>query len=170
MKENNISLARYDAIPAHKAVLRNAAPAIVGSLMQLVYNLADTFFIGLTGDDLQVAAVSLAFPVFMLFMAFGLVFGIGGTSVISRAYGEGRNEYAKKVSSFCMWASIATGVVMSLIFYVFMDDILRAVGANADTLEYTRDYLLIVVTGVPLSLSAARFQTFSAPRVSPARR
>lgn len=66
-------------------------------LMVLIYNLADTFFIGQTHDDLQVAAVSLATPVFLLFMAVGTIFGIGGTSIISCAMGEGRTDYAKKM-------------------------------------------------------------------------
>ena len=70
-------------------------------LLTLKY-LADTFFIGQTHDDLQVAAVSLATPVFLIFMAVGTVFGMGGTSVISRAMGQGRQDYAKKVCSFCM--------------------------------------------------------------------
>ena len=77
--------------------------------MVLIYNLADTFFIGQTHDDLQVAAVSLATPFFLLFMSVGTVFGIGGTSVISRALGEGRRDYTKKVCSFCMCAVLPSG-------------------------------------------------------------
>lgn len=80
----------------HKAVFKNALPAMAAMLMVLIYNLADTFFIGQTHNDLQVAAVSLATPVFLLFMAVGTIFGIGGTSVISRAMGEGRTDYPKK--------------------------------------------------------------------------
>ena len=89
--------------PVRKAVLLQIVPAVASQMVTLVYNLADTFFIGQTHDDLQVAAVSLATPVFLLFMSVGTVFGIGGTSVISRALGEGRRDYAKKVCSFCMW-------------------------------------------------------------------
>ena len=92
----------FDKAPFSTAVLKNAVPAMAAMLMVLVYNLADTFFIGQTHDDLQVAAVSLATPVFLIFMSVGTVFGIGGTSVISRAMGEGRPEYAKRVYSFCM--------------------------------------------------------------------
>ena len=88
--------------PISQAVLKNAIPAMLAMLMVLIYNLADTFFIGQTDDALQVAAVSLATPVFLIFMALGTIFGIGGTSVISRAMGEGRQDYAKKVCSFCM--------------------------------------------------------------------
>lgn len=80
----------------HKAVFKNALPAMATMLMVLIYNLADTFFIGQTHNDLQVAAVSLATPVFLLFMAAGTIFGISGTSIISRAMGEGRTDYPKK--------------------------------------------------------------------------
>ena len=105
--------------------------------MVLIYNLADTFFIGQTHDDLQVAAVSLATPVFLLFMSVGTVFGIGGTSVISRALGEGRRDYAKKVCSFCMWCCVAVGVLMSALFLIFMDQILAMIGASAETWDYS---------------------------------
>lgn len=80
----------------HKAVFKNALPAMAAMLMVLIYNLADTFFIGQTHNDFQVAAVSLATPVFLLFMAVGTIFGIGGTSIISRAMGECRTDYPKK--------------------------------------------------------------------------
>lgn len=93
--EDNKSMEVFAKAPIRKAVLQNALPAMAAMLMVLIYNLADTFFIGQTHDDLQVAAVSLATPVFLLFMSVGTVFGIGGTSVISRALGEGRRDYAK---------------------------------------------------------------------------
>lgn len=94
--EKNKSAEIFENAPVHKAVFKNALPAIATMLMVLIYNLADTFFIGQTHDDLQVAAVSLATPVFLLFMAVGTIFGIGGTSIISRAMGEGRTDYPKK--------------------------------------------------------------------------
>lgn len=94
--EDNKSMEVFAKAPIRKAVLQNALPAMAAMLMVLIYNLADTFFIGQTHDDLQVAAVSLATPVFLLFMSVGTVFGIGGTSVISRALGEGRRDYAKR--------------------------------------------------------------------------
>ncbi|MDR0499100.1 MAG: MATE family efflux transporter [Holophagales bacterium] len=137
-------LGELDSMPVRKAVLKNAIPTIMAMLMVLVYNLADTFFIGLTHDDFQVAAVSLATPVILIFMALGMVFGIGGTSVISRAFGEGRNDYAKKISSFCIWSGIAVGIIFSALFYIFMDDILRLIGASENTWQLTKDYLSIV--------------------------
>ncbi|MCI9507789.1 MAG: MATE family efflux transporter [Oscillospiraceae bacterium] len=121
-------------------------------LMVLIYNLADTFFIGQTHNDILLAAVSLATPVFLIFMAVGTVFGMGGTSVISRALGEGRTEYAKKVCSFCMWGCIVVGITISALFLIFMDSILALVGASADTWEPAKTYLAIVAFGGPFVL------------------
>ena len=152
--EENKSLEVFAKAPIRKAVLQNALPAMAAMLMVLVYNLADTFFIGQTHDDLQVAAVSLATPVFLLFMSVGTVFGIGGTSVISRALGEGRNDYAKKVCSFCMWSCVGVGVLMSALFLLFMDPILSLIGASAETWAYAKTYLTIVSCSGPFVLIA----------------
>ena len=100
----------------------------------------------------MIAAVSLVTPAFLLFMAVGTVFGIGGTSVISRAMGEGRKEYAKKVCSFCMWSCVAVGIVMVIVIFAFMDSILKMLGASADTMDYARQYLSIVTVAGPFVL------------------
>lgn len=144
-KQNSMEV--FHNVPVSQAVFKNALPAMAAMLMVLVYNLADTFFIGQTNDALQVVAVSLATPVFLMFMSVGTIFGIGGTSVISRAMGEKREEYAKKACSFCMWACITVGIVMSCLFLVFMDNILTMLGASADTWDFARDYLTIVSFG-----------------------
>lgn len=143
MKNDQATKVFRDA-PVSQAVLKNAIPAMLAMLMVLVYNLADTFFIGQTHDALQVAAVSLATPVFLIFMAVGTVFGIGGTSVISRAMGEGRETYAKKVCSFCMWSCVIVGVILSAIFLIFMDQILALCGASQETWDLAKTYLTIV--------------------------
>jgi len=102
----------FEKAPVSQAVLKNSVPAMAAMLMVLVYNLADTFFIAQTHNDILVAAVSLATPVFLIFMAVGSIFGIGGTSVISRSLGQGRAEYAKKVCSFCMWGCVVAGIAL----------------------------------------------------------
>ncbi|MCI8285596.1 MAG: MATE family efflux transporter [Firmicutes bacterium] len=146
------SIEIFSKAPVRKAVLINALPAMAAMIMTLIYNLADTFFIGQTEDALQVAAVSLAMPVFLIFMAFGTIFGAGGTSVISRALGEDRNEYAKKVCSFCMWCCIIAGTAISALFLIFMDKILTLAGASANTWEYTKSYLSIISVSGPFLL------------------
>lgn len=152
--ENNTALDSFRNAPIHRAVLKNALPAMAAMLMVLVYNLADTFFIGQTHDDLQVAAVSLATPVFLIFMSVGNIFGIGGTSVISRALGEGRQAYAKKVCSFCMWSCVAAGLILSAVFLLGMDHILTWIGASSDTWAFAKTYLTIVSFSGPFVLIA----------------
>lgn len=142
----------FEKAPVSKALLKNTLPSMAAMLMVLIYNLADTFFIGQTHNDILVAAVSLATPVFLIFMAAGNVFGMGGTSVISRALGAGRKEYARKVCSFCMWGCVAVGIAMSALFLIFMDDILSLVGASSDTWAPAKTYLTIVSLGGPFVL------------------
>lgn len=94
----------FENAPVRKAVFTMAIPTIISMLVVVVYNMADTYFIGKTNDEMQVAAVSLATPVFMLFMALGNLFGIGGCSSISRALGEKNDERAKKFLHFAVIA------------------------------------------------------------------
>lgn len=133
-------------------VFRNVVPAMLGTLMMLIYNLADTFFIGQTHNDFMVAAVSLATPVFLIFMALGTLFGVGGASMISRALGRGDKDYACRVSSFCTWASIGIGVIYTVILLLFINPILKALGTSADTFAYTKTYLVIVSIGGTFSI------------------
>lgn len=150
--KNSKSLEQYNEMSPTKAVIKNAVPAMAAMLMVLIYNLADTFFVGQTNDALQVAAVSLATPVFLLFTGIGGIFGVGGTSVISRAMGQGRKDYAKKVSAFCMWGCVIVGVVLSALLLIFMDNILTLIGASADTMDFARSYLSIVALCGPFVL------------------
>ena len=147
----------FEKAPVSQAVLKSALPAMAAMLMVLIYNLADTFFVGQTHDAYQVAAVSLAMPVFLMFMAVGTVFGMGGTSVISRALGQGRTDYAKKVCSFCMWGCVVVGVIMAALFLIFMEPILTMVGASEGTWAYAKSYLTIVSFGGPFVLISNAF-------------
>ena len=147
----------FRSAPIPKAVLVNALPAIGVQVMVMIYSVADTFFIGCTGNPYQIAAVSLAMPVFLLFVAMGTLFGIGGTSAISRALGEGRFDHAKKLSSFCMWGSILVGVVLAGVILLSMDGLLNILGATENTAEYTRTYLTIVTLCGPFAVVANAF-------------
>lgn len=150
----NKNLEVFSVAPVPKELLKNVLPAMAAMVMVLIYNLADTFFIGQTHDDILIASVSLAMPVFLLFTAVGTIFGVGGVSVISRALGEGRSDYAKKVCSFCMWGSVIAGAVLSVLFLAFMGQILAMVGADAATSGPARTYLTIVSLG-GISLSSS---------------
>ncbi len=142
-KVSAIEAFKTESIP--KIVIRNSIPALIAMIMVMVYNLADTFFLGLTHNDLSVTAVSFATPLFMIFMSLGTLFGVGGTSVISRALGEGKAEYAKKACSFCMWACVAVGGVMMAVLWIFLDDVTVMLGASAESMGLTKDYLAIAI-------------------------
>ena len=152
---NNENLIKsFESGSVQTVVLRNAIPSIISMIMVLVYNLADTFFIGQTHNDYMVAAVSLATPVFLIYMALGSLFGLGGSSVISRVLGEGKYDYAKKVSSFCMWSCVIVGVPFTLFLWAFLDDVCFIMGASNETLKYTKTYLGIVAGSGVFSMIA----------------
>lgn len=143
--------------PIPKAVFLNIIPAVVSMLMVMVYNLADTFFIGQTKNPYMVAAVSLATPAFLMFMALGLIFGVGGTSLISRMLGEGKDEKAKNASAFCFWTGLAVGTFCMIMVWIFINPICTLIGASTDTMDYTKEYLMIVSLSIPLVIVGNSF-------------
>lgn len=138
-----------------KAVAKMAVPSVISSLVTVVYNMADTFFVGQTGDPLQVAAVSLTNPIFILMMAFANMFGMGGSAVLSMALGAKDERRAKNASSFVTYASLIVGVVFALILIVFMDPVLALFGANAETYEFARGYTFHIAYGAPFIIWSA---------------
>lgn len=143
--------------PVPKAVLNNVIPSIISMIMVLVYNLADTFFIGQTKDAYMVAAVSVATPAFLIFMAIGMLFGIGGTSLISRMLGEGKEDKAKNTSSFCFWTGVSIGIISMIFIWIFVQPICRMVGASNDTISYASQYLAIVASSIPFLIVGNSF-------------
>ncbi len=143
---------RKDSSSIHRQVISNIIPAIIVEIMILIYNLADTFFISQTDDPYQIAAVSLASPVFMMLITVGIIFMAGGMSCISRALGAGDKRRADSLASFCVWAGIAVGILMTLIFTAFIGNILKAIGASIYTIVPTYSYLSIVMTSAPFVL------------------
>ena len=147
----------FEEAPVPKAVAVMAVPTMISMLVVVIYNMADTFFIGQTGDPMKVAAVSLATPVFMVFMALGNLFGIGGSSAISRALGEKKAERARNISSFCCYGSLGLGIFMALLFLAGMDGILKMIGASENTIGYARDYLTYIAFGGPFIMFGTAF-------------
>ena len=143
--------------PVPKAVISNVIPSITSMIMVLLYNLADTFFIGQTKDAYMVAAVSVATPAFLFFMAVGMLFGIGGTSLISRMLGEGNDKKAKNTSAFCFWTGLIIGVVSMVLIWMFIRPVCQMVGASDDTIGYASEYLNIVAAGIPFLIISNSF-------------
>lgn len=157
MNKKDKTIEIFQNAPVPKAVISNIIPSVISMIMVLLYNLADTFFIGQTKNAYMVAAVSIATPVFLIFMAVGMLFGIGGTSLISRMLGEGKERRAKNASSFCFWTGLSIGIVAMIFIWIFVEPICRVVGASDDTLEYTMQYLNIVAFGIPFLIVSNTF-------------
>lgn len=146
MKDNTKVFEEY-TVP--KAVMTMALPSMLSMLINIVYNLADTFFVGQTGDSNQVAAVSVSMPLFLLFIAMGNLFGVGGCAFVSRSLGEGKKDRVKTISAFCIYTSIIVGAVLGIIFFSFKNQILMFVGASENTVGLAADYLKWVALGAP---------------------
>ena len=147
----------FEHYPVPRAVASFAIPSVLTSLVTVFYNMADTFFVGQTGDPNQVAAVSLATPVFLLLLACGNIFGIGGGSCLSRALGEGKYEKVKKISSFCFFSCIAVGLLMMILFFSAMPVILQIAGSSANTESFAREYLSCCAYGAVFVVVSVAF-------------
>jgi len=129
---------------------RLSLPVVLSSIVTILYNLADTYFIAQTGNALLIAGVSLCAPLFMILMAFGNIFGQGGSSLISRLMGQRRPGDVKRVSAFCFWIALAVGAVIGALLFLFRDPFLSLLGSSADTLPYAREYATVLLIGAPL--------------------
>ena len=138
-----------------KAVAAMAIPSVISSLVTVVYNMADTFFVGQTGDALQVAAVSLTNPIFILLMAFANMFGMGGSAVASMAMGEGKPQKVKNTTAFITYASLTVGVGAAVLLLACMSPILKIFGANGETYEYAKGYVQYIAWGAPFIIWSA---------------
>lgn len=145
-KDKTLVFSEY-SIPKATATL--CIPSMLGMLINIIYNLADTFFVGQTGDSNQVAAVSVAMPVFLFLLALGNLFGVGGCAFISRSLGEGNTKRIKTISSFCIYTGIMMSAILGGLFIAFRKPLLYLVGASDNTINFACDYLLWVALGAP---------------------
>jgi len=145
----------FETMPVRKALTKMAIPTIISQLITMIYNLADTFFIGQTNNSYMVAAVSVSYMLFYILTALSNLLGIGGGSLISRMLGEHRDEECRNVCSFSLYTSALVGVLYSLGVLVFMEPILNLIGTSENTIAFCRQYLfwVVVVGGLPTMLS-----------------
>ena len=136
----------FETMPIPSAVSRMCVPMVVTSLVTVVYNVADTYFVGLLGDPVQSAAVTLAYPVVLAFNAMNNLFGVGSSSLVSRSLGQGNTEQARNASAFGFWGAVFGGLLYSLVCTVFQAPLLGLLGADASTRQATMEYMYWVVT------------------------
>ncbi len=139
--EQNKNAALFEQIPIPRAVAQLAIPTILSSLVMVIYNMADTYFVGMVNDPVQNAAVALAGPVLLAFNAVNNLFGVGSSSMMSRALGSRDYETVRRSSAFGFYCSLICGGIFSLLCLIFREPLLALLGADASTAAATGGYL-----------------------------
>ena len=146
----------FENSPVLKAILRLAVPTVIGQIILVIYNMADTFFIGLNGSDAKLTAATVCMPAFMFLSAISNLFGVGGSSVICRAMGSSHFPRVKKASAFALWGCILVTVFYSLTAWLACDAFIDWLGGKAAEVHgFAREYLTItvVIGGLVTALS-----------------
>ena len=145
----------FEELPVPQALRTMVIPTIISQIIVLIYNMADTFYVGRTNDPYMVAGVSLILPVFNILICLAGLAGVGGGTLISRLMGEHRDDEARRVSWFCLYISAAMALAYALLMALFMEPLLLALGASDSIYIYARQYVfcVIVLGAVPTVLS-----------------
>ena len=135
----------FERMPVKRAVLKQIVPTIVGQMIVLIYNLADTYFVGLLNEPRQTAAVTVVGPIFVMLTAVSNLFAVGGASVMAHALGTKDEQRARQVSALAFWGGLFAAVVFSALFFALASPILRLCGATDETYALAFGYAKWVV-------------------------
>ncbi len=130
-----------------RAVVKMGVPLIAGMMIMALYNLVDTYFIGLMRDDYQLAAVNLAYPVMMVSVAISNMIGTGASSLIARSLGAGDEDKARHTLTAGFVLTVVNSFLAACIGMVFLPQIVRGLGARSNTFLYTQQYTGIILLG-----------------------
>ena len=131
----------FEKLPVPKAVMKLAIPTIISSLVMVIYNLADTYFVGMLGDPIQNAAVTLAAPVLLAFNAVNNLFGVGSSSMMSRGLGRKDYDTVYRSSAMGFYCALVCGLLFSAFYTTFHTPLLNVLGADSGTVGATANYL-----------------------------
>lgn len=138
-QDKNLELMASAPIP--KAIIKLGIPTVISSLISVLYNLTDTFFIGMLDDPIQLGAITLAFPVFLVIQAVSTIFSVGAPSYISRCLGSKQYDEAKRTSSVAFYGITAVTIILSVLYFCFQNPILKLMGTTAENYEPTKAYM-----------------------------
>ncbi len=143
----------FESIPVRRAVFMQIVPAIASQMIVLLYNLADTYFVGLLNEPSQTAAVTIGYSPFLLLTAISNLFGVGGASAVARALGRKQGEEAKQISSVSFWYGLFCACFFSVFFFIFRGRILTLCGAQDEVFRIAENYTFwVVVVGGPATV------------------
>jgi putative MATE family efflux protein len=143
--------------PIWALLKRLSVPAIIGMLVNALYNFVDTIYVGQGVGPLAIGALSIAFPIQMLISAFAQMFGVGSASIISRRLGEKNEVAAANAAGTALSATVITALAITVFGTIFIEPLLSAFGATENILPYSRDYLSIILYGsifISISMSS----------------
>ena len=136
----------FEQAPIPKAVMTLAIPGVLSSMVMVLYNLADTFFVSMLDSAVQNSAVTLAAPVLLAFNAVNNLFGVGTSSMMSRSLGAGDHEKVRSASAFGFWGALFSGLLFALVCTVFRTPLMHLLGADETTIAATGQYMLWTVS------------------------
>ena len=155
MKKQLSSEEIFKTMTVPQAVRTMAVPAVISQLIVLIYNLADTFFIGQTNNPYMVAGVSLILPLFNVSLAIGSMFGAGGGALLPKLLAVGDRKEGARVAAYCLRLGFLVAAAFSVLTLIFMSPLLTLLGAGPNTCSYARTYVLmvLVIGGIPTIVS-----------------
>jgi len=136
----------FESMPVSRAMAKLIIPTVFSQLVTVAYNMADTFFIGQTGDPNMVAATNLCLPLFIFLGAISNIFGIGGSSLVARCLGMEKQDKARATAAFCIWTALAVALFYGLLLHLVRVPLLRLLGADEYTWAHCLQYLFWTVT------------------------
>lgn len=145
----------FKEYPVGQALAAMVLPTIVSQVIFVIYNIADTWFVGLTNDANAVAALSLCLPVYALLTAFSNLFGSGGASVMARAMGRGHSDRASQACALAIWGACASALSYAALMFVVRRPLLLLIGGDGSDIHDALIYatITIIIGGLPTILA-----------------
>ena len=152
--EQNEKYIQMTTTPVGRLIGKLAVPTVITMLITSIYNMADTYFVGLLNNTSATGAVGVVFSFMAIIQACGFLFGQGSGNYISRMLGQQRREDAAHMASFGFFASVLTGCVITVLGLIFLEPLARLLGSTNTILPYAKDYLRIILLGAPYMTGA----------------
>lgn len=146
----------FESYSVPKAVAALVFPTVLSQIVNIIYNFADTWFVGRTNNDAMVAAIAVSMPLFIIIAAIANLFGIGGAGAISRALGSQNEKRARGIFAFSLWGGVVVSLLYSVIIFVFSDKLITLIGGDEESFAYVKSYLFwtVVIGSLPTMLNA----------------
>ena len=155
MREAEENRKLFEEMPVPQALATMAIPTVISQIIVLIYNMADTFYIGRTNNPYMVAGAALILPIFNVCIAVANIAGAGGGTLIARLLGADEPNNARRVASFSVWFSVFGGLFFAIMTGVFMHPLLTLLGASEQTFEFAKQYCTcVIVLGATPTIAA----------------